>query len=453
MNRRVVTTIAAALVVVGCAEDREQSPTSPGAPEYLIGATCNYTNVKKFAKDLFGTGPGFTLAGQMAKFAANSQQATNLGFDIFREIANKRDGATTAAWNPFVPTAAKLTEQVIFCANVTLTAGNTEPAQQRLANLEKALTKPTGGYAVRAGKAGASADGADDLDQAVLTSDLQSGVDRISSTWTGWFGSRTLLYGYPTDEFAGESRSAVYGNAAYDWSLVRAGSGLTTYPGKGKVTVCLTVDADLVPITKFRLQKVATILEVVTPVTGIDCIISTAATPNSAALPLRSRLAEFAAGLLLPNQLYAAFLLKTTTKPTGSAGSFSSFQGGDPAAVQIAWLHEPADGTLSNGIPSEDAGEPVTVSVKGGAGTPWQGVKLRIYGEDNNGAKVDFDGACVETNALGEAEFPNLDAPKSGGFNLFVETHPQVASCSVDPDVDNFTKATLPLDHRIIVRP
>jgi hypothetical protein len=453
MSRRFVTTIVAALVVAGCAEDREQSPTSPIGPDLLVGATCKYNDVKSYARDLFGASSvGYTLASQMAKFPANSAKATNLGFDIFREIEKERDATADAAWNALVPTAAKLTEQVIFCADVFLTAGNNEPASERLANLEKGLTKPTGGYAVRAG---ATASGDPDPEKAVLTSDLQSGVDKTSSTWAGWFGSRTLLYGYPTEEFTGELRNAIYGNAAYNWSLVRYGGSTTTYPGKGRVTVCITVDTDLQPASKFRLQKVATILETVTAVDGVDCIESTAGTPGTgvAVLPLQTRLAQFAAGLLLPERLHAAFLTKTTTKPTGSPSSFSVFQAGNPDVTQLAWLYPPADGTLRKGIPSTVAGKPVTVTVAGGQNTKWQGVKLRIYGIDNNGAKVPFGGSCVETNSAGEAAFPNLSAPKNGGFNLFVETHPEVAGCTIDPDVENFTQTTLPAPDRIIVRP
>jgi hypothetical protein len=460
MSRRVVTAIVAVLVVAGCTEDREQSPTAPAGPDFLVGATCRYNDVKQYARDLFGsTGAGTVLANQMSKFGPNTTQATNLGFDILQEIASQRDAATDLAWNPLVETAAKLTEQVIFCSNVFLTAGNTEPALERLANLTKALTKPEGGYAVRAGKAGAQRNGTPDPETPVLTSDLQSGVDATSDTWADWFGSRTLLYGYPTDEFIGESREAIYGNAAYDWSLVRASPMTTSYPGKGKVSICITYDKDLyaedVIDKKFRLQKPTTILEVAAPVDGLDCQISDATAPGDqfAARPLPTRLAEFAAGLLLPERLHAAFLAKATTKPTGSAGSFSVFQGGDPEMAHVEWVHAPADGTLRRGIPSVDRGEPVTVKVTGGEDTPWQGVKLRIYGEDNNGAKVPFDGACVETNSAGVAEFPDLAAPKSGGYNLFVETHPSVTGCSVDPDVDSFDAVTVPAPDRIIVRP
>lgn len=457
MSRRLVAAIAVALVVSACTDDREQSPTSPGSsvsPEFLHIGTCNYNDVKKYARNLFGsTGAGYKLAQEMSKYAAETSQATNLGFDIFAAVAQKRAGAVWTDQN--LEDAAKLTEQAIYCQDVYLTAGPVDLYD----NLFKALTKPTGGYAVRAGKAGALKSGPDDPATSVLTTNSQSGVEPNNLSWPAWLLTRTLVYGYPTEAFPGELTDQIYGTAAYDWSLVRANPlppiTQAQYGGEGKVTLCLTVEvSSLGEAAKFRLQKVETILEVVTAgVSGINCVESTVPTPGpqSFGLSLQNRLVNLAARLVLPTRVYAA-AAKTTTSPTGSAGSFSPFQGSNPLATMLDWVYPPDDGTLTS-IQSTTPGVPVTVSVTGSNQTPWVGVWLHFYGIDNNGAKGEFPGNCAITNGEGKAEFKNLAGPKTGGFTVFVETKSQVCDPDADASVTGFPPVVLSAPDRIIVRP
>ena len=465
MYRRLALAIAAGVAISACADDREQSPTAPGStitPEFTTGATCNYTDVKKYARNLFGTsGPGslgYKLAGEMSKFGKDTPQATNLAFDIFAEIARKRN-ATTGTWTTANrDDAANLTVEVIKCANVSLTAdiNFSVPAQVAglLANLKLALTTPTGGYEVRGGVSGTLAGSTVDPETSVLTTDTQSGVAPDGQTWLSWFGARTLLYGYPTTSFAGESIADVIGPSTYDWSLVRKKTGTTTpaYTGLGKVTVCLTVSVEAatpeeaqLTADKFRLQKTNSILEVATDVSGVTCLIRTASSSFS------SKLVDLALDLVAPSKLYAAAFgkLPAGTSPTGSAGSFSSFQGGNPDSTLVTWTNPPADGTLA-GIPGTDGGA-VKVSVTGEAFTPWVGVWLHIYGVDNNGAKTDFGGSCAITDGAGIATFGGLDAPKTGGFNLYVETQSTV--CDPDASVTNYTPVVVQAPSRINVRP
>jgi hypothetical protein len=442
MNRRLVAAIVAAVAVSACADDREQSPTGPGSattPDYLVGATCNYTDVKKYARNLFGsTGNGTKLAGELAKFAKDSPQATAKGFDIFAEIAAKRDGGPWTAQN--VEDAARLTEQVIYCADVVLTAGTTN----LLANLRLALSKPTGAYAVPLGTSSGS----------VLTTDKQSGVQPDNTTWGNWLGSRTLVYGYPlTTTIAGESTEGVIGSPGYDWSLVRAKPlPALVYNGPGKVTVCLTVEVEAANqveaqllADKFRVQKTASILEVATDVSGVECLVRTA----SVSLP--EKLFNYAARLVAPTELHAAAFagLRTSTSPTGSAGSFSPFQGGNPGSTVLTWDNEPADGTVAS-VGGED-GTAIRVLARGEGNTPWTGVRLHIYGIDNNGAKTEFSNSCATTLDTGIATFTGLAAPKTGGFRLFVETG--AAICGTDASVTNYAPSTLEATDRIVVRP
>jgi len=448
MSRRLVAAIVVGIVVSACADDREHSPTSPDgslSPNFIAGAVCRYTDVKQYARNLFGpNSTGYRLAQDFSGFPANSTnpQAIKLAFDIFAEIAKKRDLAYASSTdnNTFTSTneldAANLTVQVINCAAVSAT--------DQVSAFQKAL-ESGGGYAVRGGPVGAVVNGQ------VTAADGQAAVNAPTNNYGAWLSNgRALFYGYPlTTLFPdGESSAGLSGRVSYNWSLIRPANP-PALAGSGTVSLCVVFDDVQFPsyLVQLRVQKSANILKFED--VELDCSQNPFGGSFSSTR-LGARLARAIADWVTPAPLYAAFGTKGTS-PTGSAGSFSPFQVVNPELPVLAWVNPPADGTLA-GIPGEDGGD-VTVSVTGAEGVAWTNALLHIYGEDNNGAKVEFPGSCEETDDDGKATFDDLAAPKTGGYNLFVETNPSAGVCSADLDVNSFDKVTLPAPTRINVRP
>ena len=221
--------------------------------------------------------------------------------------------------------------------------------------------------------------------------------------------------------------------------------------GEGKVTICLTVDDEVAVPEKFRLQKPATILEVTTPITGVVCILRTVATRGM--LPFHERLAGYAADLLLPSPLYAALITKTT-KPTGGAGSFSPFQGGNPEAAVVTWVHPPADGTLSGG--DSEHGSERAGNRPGDGGEPHalaEREASRSSGWRTTGRRRRSPERVWKPTCPASLSSPTWRHPRPVDSDIFVETHPTATGCSVDPDVANFDPVAVAAPARIVVRP
>src|SRR5687768_12019625 len=124
MSRRLAVVAAVGLATLACQDARDTVLTGPELQ--LTGPACKYSDVKKYARNLFGSNsPGYALAAAMSGFAPNSDDATNKAFDIFAAIAAKRDATTFTTQN--LDDAANLTLQVVRCANVGSTSHNTGP--------------------------------------------------------------------------------------------------------------------------------------------------------------------------------------------------------------------------------------------------------------------------------------------------------------------------------------
>ena len=425
MNRRLLATIAVAIAIVGCTEDGEQSPTGPELtrrpPTNQSDGLCSYSDLKKYARDLFGTGStGLALANQMSGFTAGSSQATAVGFDIFAAIATKRnDPSVFTASN--ISDAANLTVEVIECSTVSASGATT------VAAFTTALGS-TGGYEVR-GHATKDANGV-----AVATADGLSGVNAPSGqNFTNLVAVRTLFYGSPAETFSNETT----GGRAYDWSIIQPGAPLTGLKNPALVAICIEFEDTTDELGDFRVEHEGSSLQTILPLstTFLSC---PATLPTVAALSVKDRLIA----MFAPTPLYA--LGKVTGSPTGNAGSFSRFEAVDPNAVLASYASAPKDGKKNQVIPGTDGS--VAVQVTGAGLTAWQGVTVTVNGINNNGDKVVFTGNVAVTNEAGIATFPNLKTNKTGSYKLIAETR------ETNPGSVNFTQASI-LSGKFNVRP
>lgn len=418
--------LLAVTFTVACTDDRAAEPTSPSL---MAGATCKYSDVKKFARNLFGPNTdGYSLAQDMSGFAKDSPQATAKAFEIFAAIAAKR--TATADFSPFVSDAANLTIETINCANVASTG------EISLAAFTAALG-PTGGYGVPGPGAGS-----------ILAKDGQASVNSPSAGFGSWLGGNPgLFYGrIPSSAAApGESQVGFTGRTVYDWSLLRpVGAGALN--GKGSVSLCVAyedTDPSVNP-AQFRVQKAANILEIQTKALACDPLLlsSASATPTG----FFARVLRQAGTWLAPEPLHAT-LAKSGTSPTGGAGNFSLFYAVNPNSVNLSFTVPPVDGTMSD-IPGANGGD-VTVLVQGAGGTPWEGVSVKVFGINNNGAMGQFVNNVVPTNAQGLAVFPDLGVTQPGGYTMYAST----VADATDPDVTAFAADTTDVGVSIIVRP
>ncbi|HYC33398.1 MAG TPA: hypothetical protein VEB59_14015 [Gemmatimonadales bacterium] len=423
MHRRLLGAIFAALVVVACTEDGEQSPTAPELTRHgpPTGA-CSYNDLKQYAKTLFGNGsPGHQLAVQMAGFSAGSAQATALGFDIFAAIAAKRnDPSVFTADN--ISTAAKLTVEVLDCSAASASGATSVAAFV-------AALGSTGAYEVRGHPT-------KDANVAALTADGLSGVNRPGGeTFASWLTARTLFYASPISTFSTEAS----GGRAYDWSIVQPGATLTGIGKPALVAICIEFEDTVDELQDFRVQHQGAALGTILPLDAsfLTCPATLPTVANSASI--KDRLFR----VFAPTPLYAA-VGRRTGSPTGSAGSFSPFEAVNPTSVVPSYASSPKDARKNQVIAGTNG--PVAVKVTGAGGTAWQGVTVTVFGITNNGKKVAFSGNVAVTDEAGIARFPNLSTNKTGAYRLRAETR------ETSPGTVSFTQATI-LSGKFNVRP
>jgi hypothetical protein len=421
---------AVGLGILGCQDTRDTAPTGPELQ--LTGPACRYSDVKKYARNLFGNpSAGSDLAQAMSNFAANSPAATNLGFDIFAAVAALRDATTDGFTDDQITNAANLTLQVVRCSDVNVTGTNS------VAVYSQALAK-AGGYEVRGGSSSASPSVADP-NTAVLAYDKQAGIQAPGDDFAGWLGGRVLFYGYPVGQFSGEQTGAaagLSGRVTFDWSLVASTAVTLPRPTRGRFSLCVSVDDELE--SQLRVQKTTHILEIANPVAGLACVL-TQVEPSG----LAPRLAALGARLFAPTPLYAG--TRKTSTPTGSAGSFSPFQVGNPLDVTLSFKSQPKDAKVNAGI-AGSPGPNIAVLAVGDAGTEWEGVLIQLLAFNNNGTTVSTTNDLATTNAAGIAEFPGFTITKTGGYKL------RAVTVSADPDVQGFVPSFVE-SKRFNVRP
>jgi hypothetical protein len=431
--RGALSLMAVVGIVAACNDAPDAGPTAPQFQ--LSGLTCKPATVQKLARSLFGSGtPGLAAAQQIT-----TNQTTNVPFvfTIFSEIEKKATGGLS---NPRKSYAANLTVQSIACAAVA----SSDPSVNALEDtvqFGKAL-ELKGAYAVR----GLSA-GDDHADVKSHNADLSetgaSGVRPPAEGFLAWQGGRVLFYGYPRAGFSSEAAATTTGRVAFEWFTVKPLTASTNGDLSGIVGICVNVPSSGDAV-KLRVQHEQTII----PVSSFPVCPSTGGLrldPRRTEHPL-SGLEWFARTFFAPTELHAATLLLTTS-PGGTAKKFSPYEVVNPASVQLAFAHQPADGFVNQPIPSTEAGVPITVSAKGAEDTPWEGVSIRIFGVNNNGLKVRFTNDVAVTDSMGLAIFNSIAAPKTGGYSIYAVTE------TADPDVANFVPDTVAAAQRINIRP
>lgn len=428
--------LAAVGVLAACNDTPDADLTAPQLQ--LSALTCKPATAQKLARSFFGNGsPGLAFAQQLT-----TNQATNVSivFNIFSEIANKANLGGLTALQKF--NGANLTVQSIACAAVVSSDASVTGLKDTVA-FRQAL-EITGAYEVR------GRDGNDNANvkshNAALSQTGASGIRAPAGVYPdggfkAWQGGPVLFYGSPrTSNFSNEA-PPVTGRVAFDWFTVKPLTAVTEAELSGAVGIC--VDVPVGAETKLRVQREQTIL----PITTFEVCPAVTVGREPTERP-RTALAWFGRTFLAPAELHATTLLATTS-PGASAKKFSPYEVVNPASVQLAFVHQPADGNLNATIPSVDAGSPIAVSAKGQQGTAWEGVSIQIFGLNNNGLKVPFANDIAVTDGTGIATFDAIASPKTGGFDLLAVTVPP----GDDPDVANFAPDTVAAAQRINIRP
>ena len=417
MNCRLLATFVVALAISGCADDREQSPTSPDLARGGGGgggSTCNYNDVKKFARDLFGTSsPEAGLAQTMSGFAAGSPEATSLGFDLLAAIATKRNGGTGFTADQ-IANGASLAVNIVPCSNVKTFGDATLVAFSNALDSDGAFEVPTS------------------TTPAVLAFDKQAGVKPFGGNFLTWLNARALVFGYPLETpFGGGELTGVAagltGRVTFEWSLVTETSVALPTSNYGTFSQCVVVDNDN-DVFKLRIEKLTQLLEVNTPVPGLTCPEPPSEFARASA---PKTMGERLLALIAPAPLQAATLGRTGS-PTGSAGSFSPFQVSNPVNVVVTFTQQPRDGKAGAALPT------VKVLVTGNAKKQWEGVLVRLTAFNNNGVTVTTTNNEATTASNGIATFDNLTINKTGSYKLLAET----VSPQADPDVGGFAAGT-----------
>jgi hypothetical protein len=412
MSRRLLATIVVVLAIAACADDREQSPTSPDFGKGGGGATtCNYNDVKKYARDLFGASSAeATIAQNMSGFPAGSASATSLGFDLLAAIATKRNGGTGLT-DTEISNGANLAANIVPCSDVKTFGETTVAAFSSALASGGAFEVPVSGTST------------------VLASDKQAGIRAFGNDFLTWLDARALIFGYPlADPFAdGEltgTAAGLTGRVTFEWSVVAEQSVNLPTTNYGTFSQCVIVDNDA-DLFKLRIEKLTQLLEVsASPIAGLEC----PAPPADFTRADRSNtLGQRLLALLAPAPLHAAALGRTGS-PTGSAGSFSPFQVSNPVNVVVTFTQQPRDGKVNTALPT------FKVKVTGSKGKEWEGVLVQVTAFNNNGVTVETDNDQAVTDADGIATFDELIINKAGAYKLSAIT----VSPSEDPDVNGF---------------
>jgi hypothetical protein len=405
--------------LAACGESRDSTPMSPEL-QTGSGPTCTPSDVKKYARNLAGTGSQlYRYAQQFTSQNANSTFATNLFFDLAAEGATlARPGTLTSTQKTDL---ANLLIQGIACADVVTSDAGYSGLQYASSFVQAASS--TGMLEVR-GRPSTPNDNIYSHNQGSFGS---AGVKAPPAGFAAWYGGRALFYGFPIADFSREESpgSAV---VAYEVFTVRPKSNVLSATLRGQVALC---GAAIVPDpAEVRIQKGPTILPVGEGFSELPCPATLADVMGYGQDQSRSRLGHVVAWLrrsLLPEPLHAAGFVMTV-KPSGSAKTLSPIEVVNPLGATLTYVPPPSTGPVGVGIG-------VTVHATGAAGTDWEGLLIRIAAQDNNGRFVAISPDTATTNASGVADFTKSVINKPGVYQLLAVTLP-----SNDVDAAAFTQ-------------
>lgn len=411
------TSLAAAFGVAialgACAGEGGQLATSPEAPAFQVGVgpSCNLTDLRKATSALFGSkDPANDIAKKFTSKNLNTSAVTPFAYQLFEAIETKRGAGPWASTDP--AKGAELTLQVIACSPVEYTDENLEGTNTTNARaaFEAALDGGSGTYAVVAGS-----------ETGIKSKNGRAGLG-ASNTFGTFFGGQALVIGYTIGEFATEDDAGVF----YEWSTVRpAGAGAFT--GLANVSYCVAngFDENELRVQHLPTGAEGTILPIGTNVAGVTCPFDVTLQRNEDG-SLVSRLLNGLFDAIRPAPLFANAVLKGPV--SGTLGDFSPTAVVDPQRTQMSFFVQPTGGSTNTALPLQ-------VLVRGGGGTPWEGVLVEITAAENNGATLAPCGRFATTNDDGLAIFPNFQINKPGTVHLTAKT------VNSDPDL-----VTYPVD-------
>jgi hypothetical protein len=403
--------------LAACADSRDST-----APELQVGSgpTCTPSEVKKYARNLAGTGSElYRFAQQFTSQNANSIFATNLFFDLAAEAATlARPGTLTPTEKTDL---ANLLIQGIACADVVLSDAGYSGLQYVNSFVQAAGA--TGMLEVRGRPSTPDAN--------VYSHNVgnfgSAGVKAPPAGFAAWYGGRALFYGFPIPDFSREESpgSAV---VAYEVFTVRPRSNILSSTLRGQVALC---GAAIVPDpAELRIQKGPTILPVGEGFSELPCPASLTSNAGFGESGSRSLLGSAVAWMrqtFLPEPLHATGFLMTV-KPAGSAKTLSPIEIVNPLGATLTYAPPPSSGTVGAGIGA-------IVHATGAAGTDWEGLLIKIAAQDNNGRFVTVDPDTATTDASGIADFTQSVINKPGVYQLLAVTLP-----SNDADAAAFTQ-------------
>jgi hypothetical protein len=420
--------VICALLVVACGESREAS-TAPGAGfDVSAVGSCDFRLIKSLANTEFAPKQQNVVQNQIKQMQTASgrgqlAQVTSLGFDVMDQISVGLKNSTITG-SP--GTGSDLTNALIRCMQVT----PSEP----LANLDFTLALSSGGaYEVR-GLGGSKTElpvyARNGGYSALQGPPVFNATNQPQgSNFFTWLGGRALVYGWPRVE--DEFRTEIPVGEAYNWFVIRSGTGAGPLSAPGIVAVCAGSPGSAVRVQHASsLTFYANPFQTVAGWTGAaECPSTLAASTSGPVGFLRHALAEgFRA--ISPSPAYAA-LVGRVGGSGGTAGSFSPFGGVTLTAIDFEGGQGGFATSPSTGLTGVLSPQP-TFLVQTKNGTPIPGVTIKINLTNNSGSfsvclnanKVPLTlPLTLTTDENGRAGFTDLAVDKPGGYTMTATTH------------------------------
>jgi hypothetical protein len=380
---------AGLVAAAACADDQSATKvTMPSRPSLIISSACNFTKMKKDARDYV---------------VANN----SLLYDLINQLASLNKGTDADAFN------AKAYEILAFIGSIAGTSAVTTNTTAGDALINDVFTCL--GIATTAGTF-TPALGANGLFAVAVDAVLSRGTPKYGAqpatgeTWQTSAplppGLQLVVYGYPrnTIDFTGEP------------ALIPTGYELFTVPAVPVFAkaiiggVCL--DPASIPSNARLLHEHGgqdVILALITPPFCLPLPLTTQAPNESGSLfALVRRVSDWIA----PKPLYAATMVLG-----GMGGSLGGLSPIGPVSVNastvtLTFTQQPTNGSINQPITPA-----IQVQAKTAIGTPVDGVQVTLTASSNAGSFT-LSGNVATTTGGGYATFPNFQTDKAGGYTL-----------------------------------
>jgi hypothetical protein len=436
-HTRLTAPLVLAAAALACSEQSQMQMTEPEA-QITGGPACKLSDLKNAAKNFFGMRtPGYTLASQFTTQNVNKPAVLPIFFNLAQEIAVK--ALPSGLSETQAALGAEVHRQAVACAPVE------DPDYQDNMDNVKAALGQNGAYEVR------GRPNSDNVDALVFSKNRSanggSGIKPPSDGFNKWIGSEVIFYGFTRPTSLDGEASAIPGSpAAFEWSTVRRagvpyGKDALGQDLRGVVGICVSNnsgDPFGFDTKQLRIQH-EEVDGVVLPVTLFEVCTSSSNMVNPPLSPVRRALA-WLEDRVMPTPLQAATLLLTTS-PSGSIKKFSPVEAVNPLETTLSFVPEIIPDTRLN------EGIGVKVHAQGAAGTPWEGLNIKLVAFDNNGSYTLSPDVAV-TDENGDADFTGSIIDKAGGYKLLAYTQP-----GDDIDADGFLPDSVTSVNRFLRTP